>query len=76
MIPLMSTDGGGDQVKKRTVGLSATPLTDWGGDDGAASKCSGEILKIVSLLHFSYFLYIVLRTCLKSPKSDWLSCVS
>ena len=74
MMPLMSTDGGGDQVKKRTVGLWATPLTDWGGDDGAARK--GEILEIVSLLHLHYCLYIVLHTCLKSPKSNRLSCVS
>ena len=34
----MSTDGGGNQVKKRTVVLWATPLTDCGGDDGAADK--------------------------------------
>ena len=38
MIPLTSTGGGGDQVKKRTVGLWATPLTDCGGDDGPARK--------------------------------------
>ena len=38
MIPLISTGSGGDQVKKRTVGLWATPLTDCGGDDGAARK--------------------------------------
>ena len=75
MMPLTSTGGGGDQVKKRTVELWATPLTDWGGDDGAAKKGSGEILEIISLLHLCYCLYII-HTCLKSPKSNRLSCVS
>ena len=51
MIPLMSTGGGGDQVKERTVGLWATPLTDWGGDDGAIGR---DIGKILFLHHCSY----------------------
>ena len=52
MIPLMSTSGGGDQVKKRTVGLWATPPTDWGGDDGAARKGSSETIALhISHLH-------------------------
>ena len=57
MIPLMSTSGGGDQVKKRTVGLWATPLTDWGGDDGAASKrhhCSTYIS--FAIIHGIYLI--------------------
>ena len=45
----MSTGGGDDQVKKRAVGLWATPPTDWGGDDGAARK-----KKAVKLLHYIY----------------------
>ena len=36
MMPLMSTGGGGNQVKKRAVGLWETPFTDSGGDDGTA----------------------------------------
>ena len=37
-MPLMSTGGGGNQVKDRRVGLSATPLTDCGDADGAVEE--------------------------------------
>ena len=37
-MPLMSIGGGGNQVNDRTVGLSATPLTDCGDADGAAEE--------------------------------------
>ena len=36
--------GGGNQANKRTVVLWATPLTDCGGDDGAARRDRGKIL--------------------------------
>ena len=34
----MSTGGGGNQVKDRTLVLLATPLTDCGDADGAAEE--------------------------------------
>ena len=49
----MSTGGGGNQVKERTVELWATPLTDCGGDDGTAKKkdSSETIALHISHLH-------------------------
>ena len=45
MIPLISTGGGGDQVKDRATELRAIPLNDCGDDDGAAKeKSRSEIL--------------------------------
>ena len=46
----MSTAGGGDQVKERTVELCATPLTEWGDDDGATTKEIGEFF----FPHYNY----------------------
>ena len=38
MMPLMSTGGGGDQVKERATEPRVIPFSDCGGDDGAAKK--------------------------------------
>ena len=70
-MPLMSTAGGGDQVKERTVELCATPLTDWGDDDGATTKEIGEKLFFPTII-----TTVLIYTCLKSPKSNRLSCIS